>query len=100
MEQQELNLETMKKEEIILLYLNQSQKKKEYQDDIFYTEKALNDNNLDYLTKREYQNDLIDDERKIRIINTLLKSIEEFALCNGIELVQTQKQKKLGKIFQ
>lgn len=100
MQQQELDLTKMKKEDIIKFYKQTKQKKHEYEEDIRCTEKLLVEERLDYMTVTEYKKDLIDDRRGINIINALLSSIEVYALSNGIVLELPQKQKKIGSIYE
>lgn len=51
--------------------------KEEIEKDIEYTQKALEDPKIDYLTKKEYQNDLIYDRRRISELNMEIECQEE-----------------------
>ena len=70
--------------EAIQMYKDLREKINCLEEDIKYTTRALNDPKLDYLTKREYKNDLIMDRQELHVANAQLGQLINFMCEYGI----------------
>ena len=66
--------------------------------DVIYTEKALSDKNIDYLTRREYKNDLIQDRKEIveanRELGDIIITLYEMGLIGEIQRLNENSKKR------
>lgn len=69
------------------------------EEDIKCTNRALKNKKIDYLTKREYQNDLIEDHKQLHMANAELNQMIMFLLENGLieEIQFNDSKEKVGK---
>ena len=70
--------------EVIRRYQELKEKIQYLEEDIKCTERALKRKKIDYLTKREYQNDLIMDHRELHQANVELGQLIGFMCENGL----------------
>jgi hypothetical protein len=66
------------------------------EEDIKCTNRALKNQKLDYLTKREYQNDLIQDRKELHIAHAQLGQLLAFMCENGM-IDELQRLEPTGK---
>ena len=78
--------------ELLERYKKLCKKKAYYLDDIVATEEALKDRLIDYLTRTELKEDLIEDERQIRIIDQELIKLKQQLDSLGISLEEENKE--------
>ena len=64
-----------------------------YVDDINATMEALKDSKIDYMTRREFQNDLIHDKRELETIQSEMHEIENIALIERFSLIDANSKK-------
>ena len=94
------------KKDLVLKYKEIKDTIKYYQQDIIDTEKILNDPKIDYVTKKEYQNDLILDRREIMILEEEMHNLLDFIYQNNLTnekkqinaIIQEEKKEKVKKI--
>ena len=67
------NINELTKAQIIEKYKELKKKKKYFEDDIDATKKALEDHLIDYVTKKEYENDITFDNFEINIETSAFK---------------------------
>ena len=81
-----MNTEELRKE-LIGKYKKLKAEANSYAEDIKATMEALEDYRIDYVTKKEFQNDLIYDQQKLTNITDEMHEIEAIALTERISLV-------------
>ena len=78
--------------QLIQHYKDLKERIKYLEEDIKYTNQALKNKKIDYLTKREYQNDLIQDRKELHLANAELNQLIMFMIENGlIDEIQYQE---------
>lgn len=70
---------------------------KKYEKDISDTKSALGDKRIDYVTKREYQDDIIEDQKQIDMLEMRLRDVEKFATLNNITLENNENIEEVSK---
>lgn len=66
----------------------------QYKGDLEATKEALKDRKLDYLTVKDFENDIIYDKREIERIEEELKQIESYADYINVKLTINNNQRK------
>ena len=88
----------LSEEDLIELYNKNINKLKYLKDDIIATEKALENKNIDYLTKRDFLNDITANRLTSNRIEKEQTVIKECATLRGIVLEKKkEKNKKMVK---
>ena len=71
----QIDMTSLTNEELLALYYRLLKEKQIYADDLKYTQRALAGGYIDYVTEREYKNDIIRDDNKIREIDERIAEI-------------------------
>lgn len=71
---------------------------KKYEKDISDTKSALEDNRIDYITRREYKDDIIEDQKQIDMLEIRLRDLEKYAALNNIVLENSEEKEESKRI--
>ena len=93
-----IDINKMSDIEIINLYKKLKKQIIDFEEDIKATEKVLEEEKLDYMTVREYKNDIITDNRQLNFLKQCIEEIINYALSKNIILEETEEaQEDNGK---
>ena len=89
-----MNYYTIESSELIKIYKSYQIQKEELISDINDTFKALEDSKIDFLTRKEFKDDIANDKCQLSNINFEMKKIETAALERRISLIEENKKTK------